>query len=61
MERKEGVSVATSSITKQFVVKDHKAFEKLVDEAAKLPKREATQDSPSLKKGREALKRFSLR
>lgn len=53
--------MATSSITKQFVVKDYKAFEKLLNEAEKMPKREATQDSPSLKKGREALKRFSLR
>ena len=53
--------MATSSITKQFVVKDYKAFEKLLNEAEKMPEREATQDSPSLKKGREALKRFSLR
>lgn len=53
--------MATSSITKQFVVKDYKAYEKLVVKAEKIPKSEATQDSPSLKKGREALKRFSLR
>ena len=61
VEDKEVFPVATSSITKQFVVKDYKAFEKLLNEAEKIPKREATQDSPSLKKGREALKRFSLR
>lgn len=53
--------MATSSITKQFVVKDPKAFKRLMDEAAKIPERKATQDSPSLNKGREALKRFSLR
>lgn len=53
--------MATSSITKQFVVKDPKAFKRLMDESAKMPERKATQDSPSLNKGREALKRFSLR
>lgn len=53
--------MATSSITKQFVVKDAKAFEKLVSEAKNAPDRKPTKDSPSLKKGREALKRFSLR
>ena len=57
----EVFTVATSSITKQFVVKDPKAFEKILQESAELPNREATQDSPSLKKGREALKQFSLR
>lgn len=53
--------MATSSITKQFVVKDPKAFRKLMTESARIPERKATQDSPSLNKGREALKRFSLR
>ena len=53
--------MATSSITKQFIVKDQKAFEKILRESAKLPNRKATQDSPSLNKGREALKQFSLR
>ena len=33
--------MATSSITKQFVVKDYKAFEKLMAESAKTPVREA--------------------
>lgn len=53
--------MATSSITKQFVVKDPKAFERLVTESAKLPDRKATKDSPSLNKGRELLRQFSLR
>lgn len=54
--------MATSSITKQFVVKNAKAFEKLLEEARTMPDRkvEATV-SPSLAKGREALKRFSCR
>lgn len=54
--------MATSSITKQFVVKDHKAFEKVLAELDKKPEaRKTTADSPSLNKGREILKRFSLR
>lgn len=53
--------MATSSITKQFVVKDPEAFRKLMTESARIPERKATQDSPSLNKGREALKRFVLR
>lgn len=57
----EVFTVATSSITKQFVVKDPKAFRKLMTESARIPERKATQDSPSLNKGREALKRFVLR
>ena len=58
---KEVFAVATSSITKQFVVKDQKAFERLVAESEKLPDRKATKDSSSLNKGRELLSRFSLR
>lgn len=43
--------VPTSSITKQFVVKDPEAFKKLMVESAKIPKRTDAQDSPSLNKG----------
>ncbi|MBQ6715946.1 MAG: hypothetical protein IJN21_05435 [Clostridia bacterium] len=53
--------MATSSITKQFIVKDTKAFEKLLAEASKKPERKTTTDSPSLNKGREALRQFSFR
>lgn len=52
--------MVTSSITKQFVVKDKKAFSKLMSESAKLPERKATQNSPSLDEGREALKHFTV-
>ncbi len=54
--------MATSSITKQFVAKDMKAFEKLLSEIEKQPERKVSvKESTSLNKGREALKRFSLR
>ena len=54
--------MATSSITKQFVVKDAEAFEKLLSEIEKQPERKiTTEENPSLDKGREALKQFSLR
>ena len=53
--------MATSSITKHFVVKDEKAFEEMLAEASKKPERKSTVDSPSLNQGREALKRFSFR
>lgn len=52
--------MATSSILKQFIVKDYDAFEKLLREAENVSRADATQESPSLKKGREALKRFVL-
>ncbi len=54
--------MATSSITKEFVVKDTEAFEKLLKKVEQMPERKvsATQ-SPSLAKGREALKKFSYR
>lgn len=53
--------MATSSILKQFVVKDSEAFEKLLREAEGVQRREAVQGCSALEKGREALKRFSLR
>ena len=53
--------VATSSIRKQFIAKDRKAFERLLKEAEKTPARKITAPSPSLEEGRKALKRFSFR
>lgn len=53
--------MATSSITKQFIVKDMEAFEKLMAEIEKQPEREVIpEEGSSLQKGREALKQFSL-
>lgn len=54
--------MATSSITKEFYVKDQAAFERLKSElAAKpVPRREVV-ESPSLKKGREKLATFVFR
>ncbi len=52
--------MATSSILKQFVVKDYEAFERLLREAENVSRTDTTQESPSLKKGHEALKRFAL-
>ena len=52
--------MATSSILKQFVVKDYEAFERLLREAERVQQREAVQGCSALEKGREALKRFSL-
>lgn len=60
--RREVHPVATSSITKQFVAKDSKAFEKLLKEAEKTPERTAAvRENSSLDRGRKALKQFSLR
>ena len=54
--------MATSSITKQFVIRDPKALERLAAmEARKLPERKETKDSPSLAEGRELLRQFSHR
>lgn len=53
--------MATSSILKQFVVKDSEAFERLLDEVEGAQRREAAQVCSALEKGREALKRFSPR
>lgn len=52
--------MATSSILKQFAVKNYEAFERLLREAEKVQRREAVQGCSALEKGREALKRFSL-
>ena len=54
--------MATSSITKQFVVKDHEAYERLLAEISQKPERKTTTEaSSSLAKGRELLKRLSSR
>ena len=59
MERRFGM--ATSSIFKQFVVKDSEAFERLLRDAERAQQREAVQVCSALEKWREALKRFSPR
>ena len=53
--------MATSSITKDFQVKDSKAFERLKQELNKKPERKQTVESPSLNKGREKLATFVFR
>ena len=53
--------MATSSITKEFYVKDQKAFEQLKQELEKKPERKQTITSPSLKKGKEKLATFVFR
>ena len=53
--------MATSSITKEFHVKDLQAFEQLKQELEKKPERKQTEESPSLKKGKEKLATFVFR
>lgn len=54
--------MATSSITKEFYVRDQVAFERLKKElATKSAPREKVVESPSLKKGREKLATFVFR
>lgn len=53
--------MATSSITKEFCVKDPSAYAKLKKELDSKPAREQTVDSPSLQKGREKLATFVFR
>lgn len=53
--------MATSSITKDFYVKDQMAFDQLKQELEKKPKRKQTVESPALKKGREKLSAFVFR
>ena len=54
--------MATSSITKEFFVKDNAAFEKLTKELnVEAPLRKQVVESPSLKKGREKLATFVFR
>ena len=50
-----------SSITKQFVIKDEKVYEKLLNDVKHSPAPKIISAPSSLDKGREALVRFSLR
>lgn len=53
--------MATSSITKEFYVKDQEAFERLKQELDKKSERKQITESPSLKKGKEKLATFAFR
>ena len=53
--------MATSSITKDFYVKDTTAFERLKKELECVPERNKVVKSPSLEKGRELLATFVFR
>ena len=53
--------MAFSSITKQFVIKDEKVYEKLLKDIKQNPAPKIILSSSSLEKSREALVRFSLR
>lgn len=53
--------MAISSITKQFVIKDKKAYEKLLNDVKRTPAPKIIPSPSSLERGREALVRFSLR
>lgn len=53
--------MATSSITKEFRVKDPDAFERLKAELESKPAQKQAVDSPSLKKGKEKLATFVFR
>lgn len=53
--------MAISSITKQFVIKDGKVYEKLLNDIKHTPAPQITPSPSSLEKGREALARFLLR
>ena len=53
--------MAISSITKQFVIKDGKVYEKLLNDIKHTTVPKTIPSLSSLEKGREALVRFSLR
>ena len=53
--------MAISSIAKQFVIKDRKVYEKLLNDVNNSPAPIIIPAPSSLDKGREALARFSLR
>ena len=59
--KRGGMNMATSSITKDFYVKDREAFERLKKELESKPVRKQAAESPSLKKGREKLATFVFR
>lgn len=53
--------MATSSITKEFYVRDQSAFEQLKRQLDNKPERRHVTDSPSLNKGRQKLATFVFR
>lgn len=53
--------MATSSIKKEFVVKDAKAFEKLKKELAQSAPRTETVNYPAIEKGKDKLASFVFR
>ena len=53
--------MATSSITKDFYVKDRKAFEELKKELDRKPMRDEVVEKKKKKKGREKLATFVFR
>ena len=53
--------MAISSITKQFVIKDKKVYEKLLNDVKHTPAPKIISTPSSLERGREALVRFLLR
>ena len=53
--------MATSSIMKDFYVKDSLAFKKLKADINQMPPRKHVVESPSLKKGKEKLATFVFR
>ena len=56
-----GVDMATSSITKNFYVKDQKTFERLKKELDSNPMRKQVVESSSLQRGKEKLATFVFR
>lgn len=54
--------MATSSITKEFTVKDEKAYLRMIEEVNKKPKRTVkTVKTSSVERGKRLLKQFSFR
>lgn len=59
--RKGGFNMATSSMNKQFILKDEKNALKYIQELKKQTKKRKFKTSPSLEYGIEKLKHFSFR
>ena len=57
-----GVFMATSSITKDFTVKDVKAYSQMMKEVSSKPDRTVKTEKPSnIERGNKLLKQFSFR
>ena len=57
-----GVFMATSSITKEFTVKDVKAYSQIIKEVSSKPNRTVQTAKPSnIERGNKLLKQFSFR